>query len=203
MTNVAPTVGIAQDGATDINGTPVLISRAGDAVAIAGRATDPGSDDLTLWWNWDDGGPAIDLTTTYLVNPPGLDPDPSPTVQPRDVTDDVSHAFGQACTYDVVFSASDDDGGSDSDAIKVLITGDADDGEPSGYWAHQYRGRGAIAFDAVTLGCYLEIAGLREQGVPRGCATSRRSRRRRRSCSARARPSRSSISSTATCSRPG
>jgi len=157
VTNVAPTAAIGQGAATDVNGTPVLISRAGAAVDVTGRSTDPGSDDLTLWWNWDDGGPAIDRLTTYLVNGPALDPDPSPSVQPRDESDSASHAFGQACTYDIVFSASDDDGGSASATIKVLITGTKDAGQPSGYWAHQYRQRGAIDIDDVTLGCYLEI----------------------------------------------
>jgi hypothetical protein len=160
VTNIAPTATIGQGDATDVNGTPVLIAQAGETIDVSGRSTDPGSDDLTLWWNWDDGAPAIDLSTSYLVNPPDSDPDPSPSVQPRDVTDEAAHAFGQACTYDIVFSASDDDGGSASDTIKVLITGNADEGEPSGYWAHQYRQRGEIDFDDVTLTCYLEIAGF-------------------------------------------
>jgi hypothetical protein len=158
VNNVAPTATIGEGGATDINGTSVILAHAGDAVDFAGRSTDPGSDDLTLRWDWDDGPPAPDVSTTYLVNPPNTDPDPSPSVQPRDVTDVKSHAFGQACTYDIGFSALDDDSGSASDTIKVLITGNEDDGQPSGYWAHQYRQRGAIDFDNVTLTCYLEIA---------------------------------------------
>jgi hypothetical protein len=161
VTNVAPTAAIDGGDATVINGIPIILSHAGAAVDVAGRSTDPGSDDLTLRWNWDDGPPLIDSSTTYLVNPPNIDPDPSPSVQPRDVTDETAHAFGQACTYDIGFSALDDDGGaSATDTIKVLITGNADEGEPSGYWAHQYRGRGEIAFSTVTLGCYLEIADL-------------------------------------------
>ena len=157
VTNVNPTATINKSGATDVNGTPVLIAHTGQPVAFSGRATDPGSDDLTLRWNWGDGLPLIDATSTYLVNGPATDPDPSPSVQPRDVSDSASHAFGQACTYDIVFSASDDDGGSASATIKVLITGTNDAGRPSGYWAHQYRQRGAIDIDIVTLGCYLEI----------------------------------------------
>ena len=98
------------------------------------------------------------MSTTYLVNPPNADPDPSPSVQPRVVTDSRSHAFGQACTYDVVFSALDDDAGAASDTIKVLIVGNEDDGRPTGYWAQQYRQRGGVEIDAATLTCYLEIA---------------------------------------------
>jgi len=158
VNNVPPTASIGEGDATDVNGVSVLLGHAGAAVDFSGRSTDPGSDDLTLRWNWDDGDPAIDVSTTYLVNPPNADPDPSPSVQPRDVTDSRSHAFGQACTYDVVFSALDDDAGSASDTIKVLIVGNEDDGRPTGYWAQQYRQKGGVEFDAATLSCYLEIA---------------------------------------------
>jgi PKD domain len=157
VNNVNPTVSIGEAGATDINGTPVILGHAGAPVAFAGRATDPGSDDLTLRWNWDDGDPAIDVSTTYLVNPPNTDPDPSPSVQPRDVTDPQSHAFGQACVYDIVFSALDDDAGSASDTIKVLVLGNASRGRTTGYWAQQYRQIGGVDFDNATLTCYLEI----------------------------------------------
>jgi len=158
VNNVSPTATIGESGATDVNGTSVILGHTGQPVEFEGRSTDPGSDDLTLRWSWGDGDPAIDESATYLVNPPNADPDPSPSVQPRDVTDTKSHAFGQACTYDVVFSALDDDSGSASDAIKVLITGNEDNGQPSGYWAHQYRQRGEIDFEPATLRCYLEIA---------------------------------------------
>lgn len=156
--NVDPAAAINEDDAVTINGTSVLLGNSGAPVDFAGRATDPGSDDLTLRWNWDDGAPAIDRSTLFLVNPPFPDPDPSPSVQPRDVSDETAHAFGQACTYDVGFSVLDDDGGSAADTIKVLIAGNADRGRPTGYWAQQYRQRGGVDFDAATLTCYLEIA---------------------------------------------
>ena len=155
--NVDPTAAINEDDATDINGTSVLLAQAGQAVDFKGRSTDPGSDDLSLRWDWDDGPPSPDVFTTYLVNFPFTDPDPSPSIQPRDVIDERSHAFADACVYDVTFSALDDDSGSASDTIKVLISGNEDEGQPSGYWAHQYRQKGTIDFDDATLACYLEI----------------------------------------------
>ncbi len=158
VSNVPPTASIGEGGATDINGTPVILGNAGAPVAFSGRSTDPGSDDLTLTWSWGDGPPLVDASTLYLVNPPNPDPDPSPTVQPRDVTDPQSHAFGQACTYDVVFSALDDDSGSASATIKVLILGNEPKGKPTGYWAQQYRQKGGVDFTNATLTCYLEIA---------------------------------------------
>ena len=167
VTNVAPTATIGEGDATDINGTSVILGHAGAPVDLSGRSTDPGSDDLTLRWSWDDGDPLIDVSTTYLVNPPNTDPDPSPTLQPRDVTDERSHAFGQACTYDVGFSALDDDAGSASDTIKVLIAGNQDDGRPTGYWAQQYRQRGGVEIDHATLTLLPGDRGLPEQGVQR------------------------------------
>ena len=155
--NVDPTAEIDESGATLINGVPTILAHAGDPVDFSGRSIDPGSDDLFLSWDWDDGPPAPDVTTDYLVNPPNPDPFPSPSIQPRDVTDMQTHAFADACLYLVVFSAVDDDGGSASDEIQVLIVGNADQMRTAGYWLHQYRGNGKIDFTAAELECYLEI----------------------------------------------
>jgi hypothetical protein len=129
-------------------------------VIFDGNSTDQGSDDLTLTWDWGDGPPSPDELTISLVNPPFADPDPSPDVDPRDVDDQKTHAFAQACTYDVVFSAFDDDTGFASVTIRVLITGNEDDGKSTGYWARQFRQRGGVDFDDLTLSCYLEIVAL-------------------------------------------
>ena len=156
--NVRPTATIDESGTTIVNGIPTIIAPAGQSVPFSGRSTDPGSDDLTLSWDFDDGSPAPDVSTTYLVNPPLTDPDPSPSIQPRDVTDNVNHAFPQACIYQVGFSSADDDGGTASDSVAVLITGNESRGRPSGYWSHQYRRQGSTDFDDATLHCYLRIA---------------------------------------------
>ena len=158
VTNEAPTATIDESGATVIDGTPIFVAHAGEPVAFSGRSTDPGSDDLTLRWSWGDGDPLVDVSTPFLLNAPNADPDPSPSIDPRDVTDPRSHAFGRACMYDVGFSADDDDGGaSPTDTISVLIAGNATAGRPSGYWAQQYRQRGGVELDDATLTCYLRI----------------------------------------------
>lgn len=156
--NVNPTTGIDEGSTTVINGIPTIIARKGETVTFSSQTTDPGSDDLTISWNWDDGAPNPDVSTTYLVNPPAIDPDPSPTIQPRNVIDTQHHAFSQACMYLVGTSAVDDDSGVANDSVNVLITGDATLGRQSGYWAHQYRRQGARDFDDATLTCYLRIA---------------------------------------------
>jgi hypothetical protein len=153
--NVNPTVEIDETDIVDGCGEDAFIAHAGDDVTFTGHATDPGSDDLDLTWNWGDGTP--DTTTTYLVNPPLADPFPSPSIQPRDVTDVQVHAFADACLYEVTFSGLDDDGGTDSDSTDVVIVGNATLIRSAGYWYHQYRSNGRIFFTAEELQCYLDI----------------------------------------------
>ena len=143
-----------------VNGVPTLIVQAGQSLAIPGRSTDPGSDDLTLTWLWDDGSPNTSLTS--LVNPPTpepLAPTWTPSIQPRDVTLSASHSF-VACLYDVGFRSADDDGGvSPTDTVKVLVTGTSTARFSAGFWHQQYRGQGR-QFAEATLLCYLEIVGF-------------------------------------------
>lgn len=158
VTNVAPTAAIDTSGTTVVNGVPYLLAEAGVPVAFSGRSTDPGSDDLSLSWDWDDGPPAPDVTTTSLVNPPLPDGAQSPSVQPRDVTDQQTHVFDGACRYDVAFRSVDDDGGAATDDLTVLVVGQADRVRSAGYWQQIYRGR-TSDFTAQDLLCRLDIAG--------------------------------------------
>jgi hypothetical protein len=157
VTNVAPTAEIDKSAATIVNGQAAFIAHAGEPVPFSGRSTDPGSDDLTLKWVWGDGTP--DAVTTYLNNPGlGPDPFPSPEINPRDVTDNKSHTFGEACLYTTTFSAVDDDGGASADdSIAVIIAGNALDARNAGYWQTQYRPRPTAFSEAQRL-CYLAIA---------------------------------------------
>lgn len=161
--NVSPTAAIDTGGAVPVNGNPTFIAHAGAPVDFTGESADPGSDDLALSWDWDDGPPAPDVTTNYLVNPPNPDPFPSPSIQPRDVTDTQTHAFGQACLYDIVFSSLDDDGGSGADDAAVVIVGNSQEVRSAGYWQHQVTGGGSIDIDAATLQCYLDVVGYMSQ----------------------------------------
>ena len=160
VTNVNPTATIDDSAAVLVNGVPTLIVQAGQSLSIPGRSTDPGSDDLTLTWLWDDGSPNTSLTS--LVNPPTpepLAPTWTPSIQPRDVTLSASHSF-VACLYDVGFRSADDDGGvSPTDTVKVLVTGTSTARFSAGFWHQQYRGQGR-QFAEATLLCYLEIVGF-------------------------------------------
>ena len=78
--------------------------------------------------------------TPYLNTPPSLpDPDPSPTINPRDVTDTQMHTFGDACLYTSSFSSADDDlGFSLVDTVNVLIVGNGTERMMSEHWRREY-----------------------------------------------------------------
>lgn len=163
--NVDPTAVIDESGATSVNGVPTIISDVGVPVLFGASSSDPGSDDLVFAWDWDDGLPSPDEFFTSLVNPPAFDPLPSPSVQPRSgVTDARSHAFTEACLYDVSLSVGDDDLGSAGDSIPVIITAPTGGRSRSqGYWQHQYHRVGLTDFTNEELECYLAITGFMSQ----------------------------------------
>lgn len=160
VTNVGPTANIKTDGTVSVNGVPTVIAHAGTSVAFGVRITDPGSDDLTVTWNWGDGTP-LDVSKS-LVNPPALDPPLSPSIQPRDISAASNHAFAKACVYTSGLTVQDDDTGSTTGSLNVVIVGNNHPNRPHGYWRQQNRfyafGTGpAPDFDSATLDCYLAI----------------------------------------------
>jgi hypothetical protein len=158
-TNVDPTAAIDESGATIINGIPTVIGHAGQPVTFNGRITDPGSDDETATWHWGDGTP--DTVNTSLNDPAfNPDPDPSPTIHPRDYVDTRDHTFGDACLYTVTFQSADDDNGvSPLDTIQVIIVGNADETITSEHWRHEFNFRDQSDFTDAELNCYLAITG--------------------------------------------
>ena len=160
VTNTNPTATINLSSATLINGVPTIIAKEGQPTAFSARSTDPGSDDLTARWTWADG--TADTVTAYLNAPPGVDPDPSPSINPRDVTDSTSHTFGQACLYTVGFQSGDDDAGSASSTVKVIVGGSANVPIGAGNWQTNYRPR-PTALSESRRQCYLLIVGFMSQ----------------------------------------
>ncbi|HEX2058443.1 MAG TPA: S8 family serine peptidase, partial [Actinomycetota bacterium] len=163
--NVVPTAAIDLTDAINVNGTPTIIGDSGTPVDFSARSTDPGSDDLAAAWDWGNGGTSPDVTTQYFVNGPLPDPphlfNPafSPSVQPRDITDSKSNTFGDACEYNVTFSSTDDDDGTASDDVQVIITGISDKVRGAGYWQTQYRGLGPNDHTPAQLDCLLTVVG--------------------------------------------
>ena len=155
--NVDPTAVIDLTGTVSINGVDTFVAHEGQVIPFEADSFDPGSDDRTTTWDWDDGPPAPD-TTKVSLNDPAFDPDPdpSPSINPRTVTDSEPHAFSAACFYEVVFGAADDDLGSASDTVAVIIAGNASVPRGAGYWQTQYRPR-PTAFSEERRQCYLAI----------------------------------------------
>ena len=154
--NVAPSAAIETAGDVTAGAQPTLLRAAGESLILRGRATDPGSDDLTLHWDWGDRSPVME--SVYLANPPDPDPSPSPSVGPREVVEEAAHTFDRACRYDIRFWAEDDDGGvSATERATAVVVGAGGRARHAGYWQHQLGGSGRVDFDAETLLCYLGI----------------------------------------------
>lgn len=163
--NVDPDVAIDGSGLQTYDGVSAFVTEAGEDLTIPTRTTDPGSDDLDVTWDWDDGNLSL---VTSLVNPPALDPLKSPTVQPRDVVLEATHAYEDACLYELTVTAEDDDGGSGQDSAAVVITGNADKSKGSGWWKNQYRNKPPNDFTTAELECYLAIVGYFSMVFPAG-----------------------------------
>jgi PKD domain len=157
VANVDPAITIDTSSEQVYDGVSAFIAEKGDTVAVPVGVTDPGSDDLTVTWDWDDGTPP-DVQTS-LVNHPAFDPPHSPSVQPRNITLSANHIWTDACLYHLTTTAVDDDLGSSSDTASVVITGNADVSKGHGWWLNEYRPKGNT-FSPATLQCYLDIAGF-------------------------------------------
>jgi hypothetical protein len=157
VANVDPTATIDVSGEQVYDGMSAFVLEAGEELTVPATSTDPGSDDLTLTWEW---GDATSDSETSLVNPPALDAAKSPSVQPRDVTLEADHTYSDACLYELGVTAEDDDGGvSATDTAAVVITGNATVSKGHGWWLNQYRVKKSNDFTAAQLQCYLDIVG--------------------------------------------
>jgi len=98
---------------------PLLV---GQKIHFEASASDPGSDDLTFAWDFGDGNTQ---TTTYYNNAPANTPDmpQSPEVNPIDVNDYVDNPYQDEGDYTVVLEVTDDDGGSDTVSMEIILSG--------------------------------------------------------------------------------
>jgi len=93
---------------------------AGRDIAFTATATDPGSDDLTVTWEWGEGTPAT--ARAYFNDGTAPDPYPSPGgTFPFTATDEAKHIYLTAGTYGLGLTVRDDDGGSVSLTVDVII----------------------------------------------------------------------------------
>ncbi|WP_395245120.1 M36 family metallopeptidase [Agromyces sp. MMS24-K17] len=155
VANIDPSITIDTSGTQAYDGVEAFVLDAGGSVTIPLDATDPGSDDLELTWDWDDGTTDTEVS---LVNPPVPDPLKSPTVQPRAVGFSADHVYADACLYDFVATAADDDGGSATDEAAIVVVGDGTKSKQHGWWLNQVREKKNADFTEAELECYLDIA---------------------------------------------
>jgi PKD repeat protein len=87
------------------------------AAIISVDAGDPGSDDLTFEWDWDDGNIEAHVYYNDGANP---DPYPSPWgTFPFSASDSATHAYYSAGVYTIELTVKDDDGGAATYTITV------------------------------------------------------------------------------------
>lgn len=154
VTNVDPTAAITGPATTTWNGQQIIFAEAGTSVDFEANATDPGSDDLTFDWNFGDGATA---SSTSLVNPPATDPDPSPTVQPRDADDLSPHTYTAACAATLGLQVTDDDGGTASDSAQVVVLGTETDAGTLGVWQTDFRDKRSTRHTVAEKLCLLSV----------------------------------------------
>jgi len=158
VANIAPTAVIDTTGEQVYGGVPAFVLKAGQGLTIPVSSQDPGSDDLTFLWDWDGllNGETPDQQTS-LVDPPGTDPALSPSIEPRDVALSKTHAYGNACLYNLTAGVTDDDAGNTTDHAVVLVTGNGTVSKGHGWWLNEYRPKSANDFTPAQLQCYLDI----------------------------------------------
>lgn len=161
--NVDPSLAIDEADAVDPpSDIPTLLATAGESLTMAATASDPGSDDLTLTWDWDDGTPNT-AQTSWRAADGSADPYPSPHVAPRQGADaailSADHVWSQPCLYDVSVTVDDDDGGSTSDAVPVAVLGTDDRMRTAGWWYTQMNrpGHNAQSLTTDELTCRLAV----------------------------------------------
>ncbi len=108
VNNVAPSV---------FAGGPYIVNE-NTTFNLSALASDPGSDDLTFSWNFE-LGPTIN--NVYFNNGVSPDPTPSPNLNPMNITDLISHTYGDNGVFNVTLTVYDDDGGFTAVTIKVTV----------------------------------------------------------------------------------
>lgn len=149
--NLDPSVMLDTSGAISFPGGDYLVVNAGAELPGAAEGSDPGSDDLTFTWSVGD-------VNTYFNDGVGPDPLPSPGgTFPFETTDAIDAVYAGPGVSSLSVMLTDDDFGSDEASVDVIVTGNADDTQGSGWWKHQYSGKGKSQLDETTASAYRDI----------------------------------------------
>jgi uncharacterized repeat protein (TIGR01451 family) len=139
VSNVGPAVTIAAAGTRTFAGGLAVVAGAGAPVTFTAEGTDPGADRLTF--TWATGGSA-----SY----------PSGGAFPVSATDATTASFPAGYGVQTV-TLTDNDGGSASASLPVLVTGTSDCTFTQGYWRHQYATGGSPQVPRATSAAYLTL----------------------------------------------
>ncbi|MBT6680679.1 MAG: hypothetical protein HOB07_01355, partial [Chloroflexi bacterium] len=158
VANLDSTLVLDEGGSLAFHGGDAFIGRVGTPQDHVATATDPGSDDLTFYWN----GIEDD---TYWNDGIGPDPASSPDgTFPFTVTDTGTVNYAAPGVFSVDVTVEDDDAGTASDSLTKVITGDCDCAKSKGYWKQQFDSKklekGKTDIDPATLDAYLDIVGF-------------------------------------------
>ncbi|WP_370618464.1 S8 family peptidase [Mumia sp. Pv 4-285] len=156
--NLDPSVVIDDGDAVAFPGGSYVVSRIGETATVEADGSDPGSDDLTF--TWDDG--TVPSITTFFNDGAAPEPDEPPTPTPLGTfpffaSDDVGVTADVPGVVDLALALADDDGGTATDEVGIIVTGDATSTQGPGWWKHQYSGKGKPHIDPAYGAGYLEI----------------------------------------------
>lgn len=132
--NLPPEVTLDTGDAIPFGDGSAFLGRQGEAQTHSATATDPGADDLSFVWN---GVP----TATY----------PSDGTAPASASDTGTLLFATPGVYAVEVRVNDDEGGSNSDSLPKLITGNQTCSYGLGFWRQQFRDKKQVHYDRTTL----------------------------------------------------
>jgi PKD repeat protein len=100
----------------------------GHNITFEADSSDPGSDDLTFSWDWNDGSPLVEtLCCNDDINPepiydPGINDIRSPWgICPFSASDMKKHSYVTGGNYSVALTVTDDDGGTAVVVIAVIL----------------------------------------------------------------------------------
>ena len=153
VANLAPiaTLNTSSAIALPSDGTAFL-GRIDDVQSHRIRASDAGSDDLTV--NWTRGG-----STTVYNDGQGPDPNQSPGgTYPFTVTDEEAVQFDEPGVHQIAVTVTDDDAATTTISHPKLVTGDATDIRSMGFWRHEYSDRGRQNYSDAERRAFIAVS---------------------------------------------
>lgn len=154
--NVAPTHVLDTSATISFGVGQAFLTRVGVPVTHAATASDVGTDDTTYTWAAGPFATWTPATTTYFNDGVATDPDPSPFgTLPFATSSSSSVTFAQPGIAELVLVVNDDDDGSTSTTVPMLIADTSTTYQSYGWFKQQYSLAGARKLSTTQLDAYL------------------------------------------------